>query len=269
MSPHIGTMNLYPESAVPMALGNAPEDIPEITLYSPETVSGTPVPAILVCPGGGYGCLCSTYEGTGIAQWLNSFGFAAIVLKYRIRPYRHPVPLMDAQRALRTVRVNAASWNLDADRIGIMGFSAGGHLAAMAAVHGDNGNPESEDPIERESSRPDFQVLIYPVITFVQPHASMGTQLNLIGENAPEDLRMFLSVQLQVTDHTPRAFVAHSVKDQVVDVENARMFVQAMKNHSRPVEYYELSEGLHGLGCGVGEQWAAWQEQCRKWLLTL
>ena len=260
-------MNLWPTVA-PCAQGNAPEDTPEITVY-PLKDAERPTPAIVVCPGGGYGCLCDSYEGHDIARWLNGFGFAAIVLKYRIKPYHHPVPLLDAKRAMRMTRFNASAWNIDASRIGIMGFSAGGHLAAMAALHADDGSPVSPDPIERMASRGDFQVLIYPVITFVQPYASMGTQLNLIGENAPEQIRQFLSAQLQVNDKTPMAFVAHSAKDQVVPVENSRMFVEAMKHHNRPVEYFELDEGLHGLGCGKGPQWQQWQEHCKDWLLKL
>ena len=260
-------MNLWPTIA-PDALGDSPADVPEITVYQLMDVE-RPAPAIVVCPGGGYACLCDSYEGHDIAQWLNGFGFAAIVLKYRIKPYRHPVPLLDAKRAMRMTRCNAAKWNIDSTRIGIMGFSAGGHLAAMTAAHADDGSPVSPDLVERMSSRADFQVLIYPVVTFVEPHASMGTQLNLIGENAPEQMRQFLSAQLQVTDNTPKAFVAHSAKDQVVPVENSRMFVEAMKRHNRPVEYFELDEGLHGLGCGKGPQWALWQEHCKEWLLKL
>ena len=260
-------MNLWPIIA-PYAKGKEPADVPEITVY-PLKDAPEPTPAVLVCPGGGYACLCDSYEGHDIASWLNGFGFAAIVLKYRIKPYRHPVPLLDAKRAMRIVRANAAEWNIDDKRIGIMGFSAGGHLAAMTALHADDGNPVSPDIVERTSSRPDFQVLIYPVITFVQPFASMGTQLNLIGENAPDAIREFLSAQLQVNDKTPKAFVAHSSKDQVVPVENSRMFVEAMKRHNRPVEYYELDEGLHGLGCGKGVQWRQWQERCKAWLLKL
>lgn len=252
----------------PYSLGNAPEDVPEITVY-PLKDAERPVPAIVVCPGGGYACLCDSYEGHDIAHWLNGFGFAAIVLKYRIKPYRHPAPLVDAKRAMRMTRFNASAWNIDSARIGIMGFSAGGHLAAMTALHADDGSPVSPDLVERMSSRADFQILIYPVITFVEPHASMGTQLNLIGENAPEQMRQFLSAQLQVNDKTPMAFVAHSAKDQVVPVENSRMFAEAMKRHHRPVEYYELDEGLHGLGCGKGPQWQQWQEHCKEWLLKL
>lgn len=259
-------MNLY-ETTVPYALGTAEADIPTITVYTPEGAKG-PVPALLICPGGGYHGLCSSYEGHDIARWLNGFGFAGVVLKYRLSPYRHPIPLLDAQRAMRLTRLHAAEWNIRTDCLGVIGFSAGGHLAATLSTHYDLGNAAAAEAVERQSCRPDFQVLIYPVVTFVGTHVQTGTQVNLIGAEAPEGLRRYLSAERQVTVDTPEAFVSHSVKDQIVDVENARMYVSALQTHGVPVEYAELPSGLHGLGCGKGADWEAWQAACKKWLLA-
>jgi len=253
---------LWPEGKVPDAKGVAPADIPDITVYKPANANGA---AVVICPGGGYGALCSSYEGHGVAKWLGKYGITGVVLKYRVAPYRHPVPLEDASRAMRTTRFNAKEWGIDPAKIGIVGFSAGGHLAATLSTHFDAGNPEAEDPIDRMSSRPDFEILVYPVITMgVKTHG--GSLSNLFGKKPSQAEKDNLSCELQVTDRTPMAFVAHSIKDQAVPVENSRMYVDALKAKGVSVEYLELPKGLHGLGCGIGEDWEAWQAGCLKWL---
>lgn len=261
-------MHIWPLDKIPLANGNAPQDIPTIAVYLPEGAA-KPTPAVLVCPGGGYRQLCATYEGHHIATWLNSFGFAGIVLRYRLYPYLHPVPLMDAQRAIRLVRHHAADWNIDPNNVGVMGFSAGGHLASTLATHYDAGTPQDEDPVQRQSSRPDFQALVYPVISFVKPIGHTGSAANLLGPSPSEELALELSNHLHVTTDTPQAFLAHSVKDQIVHVDNSRLYANTLRNHNVPVEYLELPNGLHGLGCGKGPEWDAWQRRCKQWLCTL
>ena len=252
---------------VPHVQGNAPADLPDITVYlpTPERATGA---AVVICPGGGYGCLCSSYEGHDIAAWLNAFGIAGIVLKYRIAPYRHPVPLLDAARAMRLTRFHAAEWRLDADRIGIMGFSAGGHLAATLGTHYDTGNHQAADPIERQSCRPDFMLLVYPVISMDIQRTHGGSCDNLLGPNSTSTARAELSNELHVTADTPPAFIAHSTTDSVVSVANSQIFRDALSSNRVPVEYFELTSGDHGLGCGKGPEWTAWQNACAKWLQT-
>lgn len=221
--------------------------------------------SVIICPGGGYGALCASYEGTSVAKWLNRYGIAGIVLYYRTAPNRHPKPLNDAIRAMRFVRANAAQYGLDPNRIGIMGFSAGGHVASTLATHFDQGNTASSDPVERVSSRPNFQILIYPVITMGKK-THFGSRGNLLGNRPSPELIKLLSNELQVTSGTPPAFVCHSNKDRVVPVENSRMYVEALKKNSIPVTYLELDRGDHGLGCGIGREWDAWQTACLRWL---
>lgn len=257
------TCLLWPDGA-PGARGDAAADRPEITVHLPPagTANGS---AVVICPGGGYGGLMMSYEGHDIAHWLNGYGVAGIVLKYRVSPYRHPVPLLDARRALRTVRLNAKEWGLAPDRIGVMGFSAGGHLAATLATHFDAGDPRSADPVERLACRPDFAILVYPVITMgEQTHG--GSRDNLLGPHAaPADLEL-LSNERQVTARTPPAFLAHSVQDSAVSVANSRLFYAALQAHGVPAEFLELPAGDHGLGCGQGAEWACWQAHCLAWL---
>src|SRR5437667_5132118 len=194
---------LWPDG-VPGANGKEAVDQPTLTVFVPETANGT---AVVVCPGGGYRGLAA-HEGRDIALWLNTQAVTAFVLKYRLAPrYRHPAPLQDAQRALRTVRTRAKEWDLNAERIGIWGFSAGGHLASTAATHFDEGKADEDDPIQRVSCRPDFAILSYPVITFKEPYVHKGSRDNLLGKDPPAELVQSLSNETQVTSRTPPTFL--------------------------------------------------------------
>jgi acetyl esterase/lipase len=254
------TLPLWAEK-VPLARSD--KDNPTITVHLAPAAKATGA-AVVICPGGGYGALMESYEGHDVAAWLNQSGVAGVVLKYRVRTL-HPAPLLDAQRAIRTVRARAVEWKLDPRRIGIMGFSAGGHLASTAGTHFDAGDPKAADPVDRLGCRPDFMVLVYPVIT-MGPKSHGGSRANLLGPNPTPDLVDLLSNEKQVTEKTPPAFLAHSKTDQLVPVENSAMFYEALKAHQVPAEFLELPEGAHGLGCGKGPQWEAWQAKCLPWL---
>jgi acetyl esterase/lipase len=225
---------------------------PQIAVFLPSKKSATGQ-AVVICPGGGYGILAYNWEGTDIAKWLNSKGVTAIVLKYRLPNSKsnitpHQSPLMDAQRAIRMVRANAEKWNIKTDKVGIMGFSAGGHLASTAGTHFDNGNAASADPIDRFSSRPDFMILMYPVITMSKPTMHSGSRNNLIGEKADAQLSSFYSAELNVTKETPPTFLAHATDDKGVPVENSLMFYQALKDKNVPAEMHLYPKGGHGFG---------------------
>ncbi len=236
----------------------------KIEYYKPENPNGA---AVVICPGGGYGCLCSSYEGVDIAKWLNQYGIAGIVVYYSVAEHGlHPRPLQQASLAMRIVRMNAAEHGIDPGRIGIMGFSAGGHLASSLATHYRAGDPAQTQKANHYSSRPDFQILIYPVITMGgKTHA--GSRNNLLGDLADDpEMRHYYSNELQVKPDNPPAFVCHAVTDSVVPVDNSRMYVEALRKNGVPVEYVELPRGEHGLGSGTGEDWKAWQDACLEWL---
>lgn len=236
-----------------------------ITLHRPKTPNGT---AVVICPGGGYGGLVTGAEGHGIAAWLNKQNITGVVLEYRLPAGRSQVPLLDAQRALRTVRANAKAWNLDPERIGIMGFSAGGHLASTAGTHFDAGDPNATDPIQRLSSRPDFMILIYPVITMTDKgHA--GSRTNLLGKIPDPKLLNSFSNEKQVTATTPPTFLAHAKDDRPVPPENSQMFHDALLAHNVPARYLELPSGGHGLNGYKGPMWDAWQTQSLAWLAEM
>jgi len=245
-TPQPEAMPLWPNGA-PGAVGTDPVDIPTLTPYFPkEKANGA---AVIVCPGGGYSHLAD-HEGKPVAEWLSSIGITAFVLKYRLGPrYHHPAPLQDAARAIRIVRSHAAEWKLDPRRIGILGFSAGGHVASTAGTHFDAGNPSATDVIERVSSRPDVMILIYPVITMGQfTHA--GSKKLLIGENAPADLVKLLSNEEQVTKETPPTFLVHTANDSAVPVENSLRFADALRKVGVPFELHVYERGRHGFGMG-------------------
>jgi acetyl esterase/lipase len=204
-------------------------------------------------------------EGHGIAQWLNRHGITGIVLEYRLPQGKSLVPLLDAQRAIRTVRSKAQDWNLDPRRIGIIGFSAGGHLASTAGTHFDAGDPQAADAIDRVSCRPDFQILVYPVITMTEATHG-GSRKNLLGPDPQPELVDLFSNEKQVTDKTPPAFLAHAVDDKVVTPENSRKFYQALQAHGVAAEFLELPSGGHGLNGYQGPMWDAWQTQSLQWL---
>ncbi len=209
---------LWPGGA-PGAMGDEPVDKPNITVYLPpkDKANGA---AVLICPGGGYGGLAVEHEGKQIAHWLNSNGLAGIILRYRLGPrYHHPAPMQDAHRAMRIVRSRATEWNVDPQRVGVIGFSAGGHLASAISTHFDAGDPEASDPIERQSCRPDFAILCYPVITMTEPWMHKGSKRNLLGDAPDPKLAENLSNDRQVTDHTPPTFLFHTSDDGGVPVQ--------------------------------------------------
>ena len=224
---------------------------------------------MVVCPGGGYAHLAFSYEGIDIGQWLNEHGIAAFVLKYRHRGtgYGHPAPLDDAQRAIRTVRARAKEFGVDPQRIGILGFSAGGHLASTAGTHFDAGDSSSSDPVQRVSCRPDFMILCYPVISFTAPYSHGGSRKNLLGENPdPKQVEKF-SNELQVTPQTPPAFLWHTDADKGVPSENSVAFYLALRKAGVPAELHVYEQGRHGLGLAQTTPGAdSWPESCIKWM---
>jgi acetyl esterase/lipase len=259
------TMRLW-EAAAPLAQGDAPADIPSITIYAPPANKRSGA-AIVVCPGGGYGGLAA-HEGKPVAEWLNSIGVTGIVLKYRLGPkYHHPVELMDVSRAIRTARARAKEWELDPQRVGVLGFSAGGHLASTAATHFDEGDPKSEDPVERQSSRPDLAILIYPVISMQEPYGHVGSRRNLLGNQPDAKLIDLLSNQKQVTAKTPPCFLVHGADDKVVPVQNSLEFALACSNEHVPVELHLFEHGAHGFGLGGNDPiLSTWPTDAARWL---
>jgi acetyl esterase/lipase len=251
----------------PGAQGTADEDIPTLTPYlvPRERATGT---AVIVCPGGGYAHLATEKEGDQPARWLNSLGVSAFVLKYRLGPkYHHPIELGDAQRAIRTVRAHAAELGVQPDRIGIMGFSAGGHLAASTGTHFDSGNASAPDAIDRAGSRPDFLILCYPVITFKEPDLHRGSMHMLLGNQPDPKLIDELSNELQVTAQTPPTFLFHTTTDQTVPVENSIMFYMALRKAGVPAEMHIYERGPHGVGLApTDEALSSWPARLADWL---
>jgi acetyl esterase/lipase len=233
-----------------------------ITVHRPATPNGC---AMIICPGGGYGGLVTGAEGHGIAAWLNGKGITGIVLEYRLPRGKSHVPLLDAQRAIRTARARAAEWSIDPKRIGIIGFSAGGHLASTAGTHFDAGDAKSDDPVLKQGCRPDFMVLVYPVISLGEK-GHQGSARNLLGANAIPELVTLFSNEKQVTAQTPPAFLAHALDDSVVVPENSKMFAEALKAAGVETKYLELASGGHGLNGYKGPMWDAWQKQSLEWL---
>jgi len=248
----------------PGALGTEPADIPTLTTYLPGKPDGS---VVIVLPGGGYGALAD-HEGEPIARWLNTLGITAYVLFYRLGPrYRHPVMLGDARRAVRFVRSHATEWKIDAGRIGILGFSAGGHLASTASTQFEAGDPTSADPVERVSSRPDLSVLLYPVITMTDPFTHTGSRLHLLGpEPTPEQIAQ-MSSENRVTKDTPPAFLFHTADDAAVPVENSIAYARAL--HRAGVRYalHVFERGRHGVGLATDDPILSdWPLLCGKWL---
>lgn len=255
---------LWPAGA-PGAIGNEALDIPTLTPYLPPKEKATGA-AIIVCPGGGYTHLAD-HEGAPVAEWLNSFGVTAFVLKYRLGPrYQHPAPLLDAARAIRLVRSKATEWALDPERIGILGFSAGGHVASTVGTHFDAGKAGASDPIDRSSSRPNLMVLIYPVIT-MRDKAHAGSKKNLIGDKPSPELVTLLSNDEQVTKETPPTFLVHTMNDTAVPVENSMGFAAALRRVGVPFELHLYERGPHGFGLGGGDPiLSTWPDRCADWL---
>ena len=248
----------------PMGDGKFEQAKVTITVHLPDPSKATGM-AVVICPGGGYGGKVLEGEGHGIARWLNRNGIAGVVLDYRLPQGNYHRPVMDAQRAIRFVRSHAKEWNLKSDRIGIIGFSAGGHLASTVGTHFDAGDPKSADKVEQQSSRPDFMVLVYPVISLGrQGHG--GSRNNLLGPSPSADLVKLYSNEKQVTKETPPTFLTHAKTDAVVSVENSRMFYEALKAHGVKAELLEFPEGNHGYNGYKGKEWDAWQQRCVEWL---
>ena len=259
------TVRLY-SGDVPGAKGTEDADIPTISIYSPLPGRATGA-AIVVCPGGGYGGL-APHEGKPIAEWLTTLGVTGVVLKYRLGPrYHHPIMKNDVGRAIRLVRANAAEWKLDPQRIGVLGFSAGGHLASTAATHFDDGAPGAIDPIDRVSSRPDAAILVYPVITMTEPYTHRGSRQNLLGENPTRGLIDLLSNEKQVTEKTPPVFLVHSADDAAVPLENSLLFAMACRKAHVSVELHAFEHGPHGFGLGGADPaLGTWPGLCATWL---
>lgn len=254
-------MHLWQNHA-PIGGGKFEEADATITIHRPAKPNGA---AFVICPGGGYGGLVVGPEGHGIAKWLNAHGITGIVLEYRLPKGRAFVPLLDAQRAIRTARARASQWGIDPQRIGIIGFSAGGHLASTAGTHFDAGDANATDAIDRASSRPDFMVLVYPVISFGEKGHG-GSRNNLLGRDATPELVELFSNEKQVSRQSPPAFLAHALDDKVVVIENSRMFAEALKLHGVEAKLLELPSGGHGLNGYKGQNWDAWQAQSLEWL---
>jgi acetyl esterase/lipase len=247
---------------------------PGIAVFLPARKNATGQ-AVIICPGGGYAYLSYNWEGTDVAKLLNAKGITAIVLKYRlpnsksnITPYLSP--LMDAKRAMRIVRANADQWHIDKNNVGIMGFSAGGHLASTLATHFDDGDKNSKDSIERQSSRPDFAVLVYPVITMNKGFTHMGSRNNLLGNNPDSSLVNVYSNELQVTGQTPPTFLVHATDDKAVPVENSLRFYEALKNNNVSAEMHIFPHGGHGFGLALGKgSLETWPDLLVAWMRSL
>jgi acetyl esterase/lipase len=257
---------LWPGGA-PGALGDTDKDKPSLTirLADPSKANGA---AVIVCPGGGYGNLAIDHEGKQIADWLNNIGVSAFILQYRLGPkYHHPAPLQDAQRAIRTVRARAKEFNIDPNRLGIWGFSAGGHLASTAGTHFDEGKADASDPIDRASSRPDFMILAYPVISLTTEYVHKGSRKNLLGEPYDPALAEQLSNEKQVTERTPPTFLFHTNEDTGVPPENSVLFYLALRKAKVPAEMHIYLKGRHGVGLAPADPvLSTWAGHLADWM---
>lgn len=254
---------LWPDGA-PGALGNADDDQPRYTVYQ---ASGAVHTGVLVCPGGGYQNLAMDHEGLQVAKWLNGFGVTAFVLQYRLGPkYHHPIEMNDAKRAMRMIRAHAHEYNIDPGRLGIWGFSAGGHLAATVSTHSDTGNPASKDPIDLFPSRPDFAILAYPVISFGE-YGHTGSLHNLLGDHPDPALIDELSNEKHVTQQTPPTFLFHTADDPVVPVMNSILYFEALKKANVPAEMHIYEHGPHGVGLAFYDPvLSTWPQLLASWL---
>jgi acetyl esterase/lipase len=242
--------------------------VPSLTVFLPpvEKANGT---AVLICPGGGYGVLAFDHEGFAIARWLNDNGIAGIILKYRlpsdfIMRNKSIGPLQDAQEAIRIIRRNASQWKITQNRIGVIGFSAGGHLASTLSTHFDEKVYETKDTT---SARPDFSLLIYPVITFDSSFTHAGSRRNLIGDNPSEELIRHFSNELKITGRTPHAFLVHSSDDKAVPVKNSLVYYEGLVKNNIAAEMHIFQKGGHGYGLAIGRGTeSAWPDLCLRWL---
>ena len=222
-----------------------------------------PHPAVIVFPGGGYH-MKAAHEGEPVAVWLNNIGLSAFVLDYRVHPYKHPYPMLDGQRAVKVVRSKAVEYGINSEQIGVLGFSAGGHLASTIGTHFDKVNP-SQDPIDALSSRPNALVLCYPVITFFESR-HIGSMETLLGTDPPDDMRKLLSNELQVTKDTPQTFLFHTANDAAVPVENSILFAHALSSLGIPFELHIFPDGAHGVGLAENDPFLGiWTNLCALW----
>ncbi len=280
------TMKLWPED-IPFSNGIVGEEEytdkghvkniqdPTITIYLPEKAKATGA-AVVICPGGGYRVLAIKHEGHDIAKWFNEFGVAGIVVKNRLPTSENitdtsEVAMTDAQRAVRMVRHHAADWGIEKDKIGIMGFSAGGHLASTVGTHFDYGIANSADPIQKVSCRPDFMILMYPVISMSEDFMHAGSMKNLLGNNQSYEQKLRFSNEKQVTSETPPAILIHSSDDKAVPVENSIRFYEAMIKNNVPAELHIFNSGGHGYGLGRkdGTSHNLWKENCQAWMMDM
>ncbi len=244
---------------------------PAISVFLPSVKNATGE-AVVVCPGGGYQVLAWDWEGLDIAKWMNAHGIAAIVLKYRLPTSQSNVardksPLLDAQRAIRYTRFHAGEWHIDPSKIGIMGFSAGGHLASTAGTHYDAGNSGAKDPVDRMSCRPDFMILAYPVITFEKEVMHRGSRDALLGKNPSEKMIRYYSAELNVTPDTPPSFLVHAEDDTVVPVKNSLLFFVALKKNKVSAEMHVFPQGGHGFSLAIGDaHLSQWTDLCIRWI---
>jgi acetyl esterase/lipase len=259
-------MELWPSGA-PGAVGTEDSDKPTLTVFLPPEGKSNGA-AMVICPGGGYGHLAEGHEGRDVGAWLNSHGVTAFMLKYRLAPkYQHPAPLQDAQRAIRTIRARSAEWKVDPQRIGILGFSAGGHLASTAGTHFDAGDPAAQDPIDRVSCRPDLLILCYPVITMTSPYTHGGSRNNLLGKTPDPKLLESLSNEKQVTRETPPTFLFHTSADTAVPPENSVLFYMALRAQGVPAELHIYERGHHGIGLAAKDPvLSTWPARCAAWM---
>lgn len=246
-------------------------DNPEITVFLPSKKNSTGQ-AVLIIPGGGYEVVVHEWEGYDIAKWLNSQGIAGIVLKYRLPHSKsniigHRSPLIDAIRAIRTIRFYAKKWGIDEDNIGVMGFSAGGHISAMLGTHFDELIYDTNDAIDNLSARPDFMILIYPVITMSEDFTQSGSKYFLLGHNPGDELTNYYSCEKNITEKTPSTFIVHSTDDKVVSVENSIAFYKELIKNKIDAEMHIFNHGEHGFALANGAgRIESWKSLCIEWL---
>lgn len=269
-NPLVGPIEyLWPKGA-PLAAGEGDKDKPNLSVYLAPEDKATGA-AVVVCPGGGYGALATGHEGHDVAVFFNKLGVSAFVLTYRIAPkYRHPCPMLDVQRAIRTVRSRAAEWKLDPERIGVMGFSAGGHLASTAVTYFDDGKADAEDPIDKAGCRPDFGILVYPVIVLDKPYTHQGSKKNLLGQRVGDsELVEDLSTEKRVTAKTPPCFLMHTSGDTGVPPENSIDFYLALRKHKIPAELHIYEKGGHGFGLAPNDPvLSSWPDRLAAWMTS-
>jgi acetyl esterase/lipase len=264
------TIRLW-EGDAPGSRGTADHDIPVVAWW-PAAKQATPSAALVICPGGGYGGLAD-HEGSDYAKWLNAQGISAFVLRYRLgsKGYRHPVMLGDVSRAIRFVRHGHARFHVDPDRVGVMGSSAGGHLALTACIHATTGDPQAADPVDRASARPRIGILCYPVVSMLPEKTHAGSRKNLLGESPDEATARELSGELAAHETVPPLFIWHTWEDKAVKLEPILELGLKLTSHARPYELHVYETGPHGLGLGVRpyeptKTLHPWTVECRRWL---